>query len=226
MLDLAAWTVWGQGCRPSTGRPRPLHITAMPTDSPYIEQLPDLALPDRIAALGAIATDLSWSWSRTAPALFAFIDPVLWEETRENPVALLRRVEPARLEECANDPRFVALYDAEVARLEAAEHVGDRWFARTNPGLEAGPIAYFCAEFAVHSSVPIYSGGLGVLAGDHCKSASDLGIPLIGVGLFYTAGYFDQRVRTDGWQEDADETFVAADSPLEPLAGPTGDRSL
>ena len=198
----------------------------MPTDTPYIEQLPDLVLPDRLAALGAIATDLSWSWSRTAPAMFALIDPVLWEETRENPVALLRRVEPARLEELTRDPRFLERYDAEVARLEAAEHVGDRWFARANPGLEAGPIAYFCAEFAVHSSVPIYSGGLGVLAGDHCKSASDLGIPLVGVGLFYTAGYFDQRVRADGWQEDSDERFVAADSPLEPLTGPTGERSL
>src|SRR5205814_2965777 len=87
-------------------------------------------------------------------------------------------------------------------------------------------IAYFCAEFGLHASVPIYSGGLGVLAGDHCKTASDLGVPLLGVGLFYIKGYSDQRLRLDGWQEDAEERFDLAATPLEPVRGPHGDPCL
>jgi len=201
----------------------------MPIDTPLTEQqIPGVQLPERIATLAAIATDLSWSWSRGGRAMFARLDPALWEATGENPVALLRRVEPGRLEACARDARFLALYDAEVARLAALPEpgTGESWFAHAYPGLEGRPAAYFCAEFAVHSSVPIYSGGLGVLAGDHCKSASDLGIPLVGVGLFYSGGYFDQRIRADGWQEDGDETVAPADFPLEPLTNAAGDRSL
>ncbi len=83
-------------------------------------------------------------------------------------------------------------------------------------------MAYFCAEFGLHSSVPIYSGGLGVLAGDHCKAASDVGIPLVGVGLMYMKGYFDQRLRLDGWQEDSDDEYDISLTPLEPVSGPQG----
>src|SRR6185295_7566264 len=92
--------------------------------------------------------------------------------------------------------------------------------ARTYPELDGRPVAYFCAEFGLHASVPIYSGGLGVLAGDHCKSASDLGVPMVGVGLFYMKGYFDQRLRLDGWQEDSDEDYDVTLTPLEPVSGP------
>ena len=88
------------------------------------------------------------------------------------------------------------------------------------PSSHGRPVAYFCAEFGLHNSVPIYSGGLGVLAGDHCKAASDLGVPLVGVGLFYTKGYFDQRLRLDGWQEDSDDEFDPVLTPLVPSAGP------
>src|SRR3989454_8511982 len=86
--------------------------------------------------------------------------------------------------------------------------------------------AYVCAEFGLHASVPIYSGGLGVLAGDQCKAASDLGVPLVGVGLFYTKGYSDQRLRLDGWQEDAEERFDRAATPLQPVRGSKGDPCL
>ena len=198
----------------------------MTTDILQIEPLSSVQLPQRIAALATIATDLSWSWSRNAPTMFALIDAQLWDQTGENPVALLRRVDPARLDECARDPRFLQLYDAELARLGAARRIGDSWFGRKYPDLTAQTIAYFCAEFAVHGSVPIFSGGLGVLAGDHCKSASDLGIPLIGVGLLYAGGFFHQRIRADGWQEDHDESFVRDDSPLELLTTAAGDHSL
>src|SRR5439155_15463639 len=100
------------------------------------------------------------------------------------------------------------------------------WFATSYPALVERPVAYFCAEFGLHNSVPIYSGGLGVLAGDHCKAASDLGVPLLGVGLFYTKGYTDQRLRLDGWQEDADERVDLTATPLERVLGPGGDRCL
>jgi len=99
-------------------------------------------------------------------------------------------------------------------------NTGDTWFARKYPDLNGRPVAYFCAEFGLHNSVPIYSGGLGVLAGDHCKSASDLGVPLVGVGLFYRKGYFDQRLNLEGWQEDSDEEYDVSSTPLVPVPGP------
>ncbi len=183
-------------------------------------------LPERISGLAAVATNLSWSWSRDARALFREVDEALWHLTRHNPIELLRRVDPARLAGCAQDPAFLKRYDALVEwnGFVAATH--DTWFETSYPDLAPRVIAYFCAEFGLHASVPIYSGGLGVLAGDHCKSASDLGVPLVGVGLFYTKGYSDQRLRLDGWQEDAEERFDLAATPLEQVRGPHGDPCL
>ena len=184
-----------------------------------------LPLPERISGLSAIATNLSWSWSRRARALFRAIDPPLWSLTRHNPIELLRRVDGARLAACAQDPEFLRLYDAalEAAKRDAAT---ETWFAGRYPELGTRPVAYFCAEFGLHNSVPIYSGGLGILAGDHCKAASDLGVPVVAVGLLYTQGYFDQRLRLDGWQEDADERFDPASTPLNQMLGPNGEPCL
>ncbi len=193
-------------------------------------------LPERIAGLTALARNLQWSWSRDARVLFRAIDPTLWDLTRHNPLALLRRVDPARLTTCAVDPEFLGRYDALIADLARTTTDEGTWFAATHAELRGQGTAYFCAEFGLHNSVPIYSGGLGILAGDHCKAASDLGVPLIGVGLLYTRGYFDQRLRLDGWQEDADERFDPSLTPLERVVGPggkpcvvsvqTGDRSV
>src|SRR5438309_7966977 len=91
-----------------------------------------------------------------------------------------------------------------MKNLDRTATRSDKWFSREFPDVAKQRIAYFCAEFGLHTSLPIYSGGLGILAGDHCKAASDLGVPLVGVGLFYTKGYSDQRLRLDGWQEDAE----------------------
>jgi len=173
-------------------------------------------LPERINGLSIIAANLSWSWNRDARALFRRIDQALWHLTRHNPIELLRRVDRARLGACAKDPEFLRLYDAVVASPLSQRERG--------PGGE--DVAYFCAEFGLHTSVPIYSGGLGVLAGDHCKAASDLGVPLVGVGLFYTKGYADQRLRLDGWQEDAEERVDVAAMPLEQVRTPKGDACL
>jgi starch phosphorylase len=183
-------------------------------------------LPERIAGLAALARNLRWSWSRETRALFRAIDQILWHLTRHNPIELLRRVDPARLAACAADPEFLRRYDAALEREAREASAQDSWFVTTYPDVARGPVAYFCAEFGLHNSVPIYSGGLGVLAGDHCKAASDLGVPLIGVGLLYTRGYFDQRLRLDGWQEDVDERFDASLTPLERVLKPSGEACL
>lgn len=184
------------------------------------------ALPERIAGLAGLATNLWWSWHRESRILFSSIDPILWRSTRHNPLAVLREVDPARLQACAEDSGFLALYDRACADLERALTREGTWFGHTFPQHDHRPVAYFSAEFAVHNSVPIYSGGLGVLAGDHCKTASDLGVPLIGVGLMYTKGYFDQRIRLDGWQEDIDDPVDPSRSPLMPLLDATGSPYL
>src|SRR6266566_444730 len=183
-------------------------------------------LPERIGGLSAVAGNLSWSWNRDARALFRSIDQALWHLTRHNPIELLRRVDAARLAACAQDADFLRLYDAVSAATARTASAAGTWFAASYPGLVDRPVAYFCAEFGLHNSVPIYSGGLGVLAGDHCKAASDLGVPLVGVGLLYTKGYSDQRLRLDGWQEDGEERFDAAAMPLERVRGPEGDPCL
>lgn len=176
-------------------------------------------LPARIEGLATLAMNLSWSWSRDARALFRSIDEALWQLTRHNPLELLCRVDPARLASRASDSEFLRLYDDVMARAVHEATTTDTWFARHYPDLNNRPMAYFCAEFGLHASVPIYSGGLGVLAGDHCKCSSDLGIPLIGVGLFYRKGYFDQRLRLDGWQESSDVEYDVASTPLVPVGG-------
>ena len=183
-------------------------------------------LPQRIKGLSDVARNLSWSWNRDARALFRSVDQALWHLTRHNPIELLRRVDPARLAACAQDPAFLQRYDAIVEWNAWVAATHDTWFETSYPNLAQHRIAYFCAEFGLHNSVPIYSGGLGLLAGDHCKAASDLGVPLVGVGLFYTKGYSDQRLRLDGWQEDAEERFDVAATPLEPVRGPKGDPCL
>ncbi len=175
-------------------------------------------LPERINELPAVAANLSWSWNRDARALFHRIDPALWHLTRHNPIELLRRVDRARLAACAEDPECLRLYAAAVTAAQRERTSAAAFVER--------PVAYFCAEFGLHSSLPIYSGGLGVLAGDHCKAASDLGVPLVGVGLFYTKGYSDQRLRLDGWQEDAEERLDVTAMPLQQVRGPQGDPCL
>src|SRR6266550_71668 len=184
------------------------------------------ATPEHLKGLADLANNLGWCWNREARALFRAIDENLWHLCRHNPVEFLRQVDPTRLIELSIDPAFLEHYDAVMRWLAAEASFEHTWFSRTHPDLRGKTIAYFCAEFGLHSSVPIYSGGLGVLAGDHCKSASDLGVPLVGVGLFYTKGYSDQRLRLDGWQEDAEERFDLAATPLEQVRGPHGDPCL
>jgi starch phosphorylase len=183
-------------------------------------------LPERIQGLSELALNLWWRWDRNARMLLRSIDPPLWSSTRHNPVIMLRGAEPERLAALARDPEFLARYDRVMEEFRRAVSGEGRWFPTQFPDLGGRPVAYFCAEFGLHNSIPIYSGGLGVLAGDHCKAASDLAVPFIGVGLLYSRGYFDQWVNLDGWQEDSEEPFDQRDMPLVRLAGPDGSYRI
>jgi len=183
-------------------------------------------LPPRIAGLADVVSNLAWSWNRDARALFREMDERLWRRCRYDPIRLLREIGPARLERCAADSSFVDRYDRVMAWFASEQSATDTWFAKSYPMFGGRTTAYFCAEFGLHHSVPIYSGGLGVLAGDHCKAASDLGVPLVGVGILYRAGYFNQRLRSDGWQEETNDHFDLATTPLEKVSGPDGNTNL
>jgi phosphorylase/glycogen(starch) synthase len=170
-------------------------------------------IPDRIARLRELAGNLWWSWNPAASTLFEAIEPELWVETKRNPIALLRHVDPARLEELAATESFLQRFDAVMSRLDA-------YLGREKTGAPA--TTYFCAEFALHESLPIYSGGLGVLAGDHLKSASDLALPLSAVGLFYSHGYFVQRIQPGGEQGAEFVRTDLRDAPLSEVEGEGG----
>jgi len=189
---------------------------------------PDLsALPARLSRLYELALDLSWTWS-PARDLFRLLDYRLWQQTRHNPVLMLRQMDVEALERAANDPEVLALYDRSVAAYDqlrpANGHGGNghsgagqprTWWHSVVTANTTDVVAYFSAEFAVHQSLPIYAGGLGVLAGDHCKEASDLGIPLIGVGFMYPQGYFRQRVSSEGWQQEQYERIDWDNAPIQ-----------
>jgi starch phosphorylase len=178
-------------------------------------------LPPAVEGFATLAVNLSWSWHRQARAIFRAMDEVLWHQTRHNPIRFLREVEPARLARSRPMPGSEQL-DRIMAWMAGEETNEHTWFGQRWPGLRTSTAAYFCAEFGLHNSVPIYSGGLGILAGDHCKAASDLGVPLVGIGLFYQKGYFDQRIRLDGWQEDSDEELHPPLVPVTPMTGLDG----
>ncbi|GAA1948886.1 alpha-glucan family phosphorylase [Microbacterium deminutum] len=158
-------------------------------------------LADSLAPLDRLASNWRWSWSRATYALFASMDPARWEEIGENPARMLGALGQDKLDQLARDGEFVGRVRAEDERLTAYLE-GDRWFQNLE-GDKPAHIAYFSPEFGVDGSLPQYSGGLGILAGDHLKSASDLGVPLTGVGLFYRAGYFRQSIGEDGWQRES-----------------------
>ena len=181
-------------------------------------QVADIVLPPEVERLRDLAYDLWWSWTPAATRLFTWIDPDHWRRYH-NPVQLLINVEPHHWERLLADPEFRRAYDAVVQSLDAyrARH---RWFEASGHTL-AGPIGYFSMEFGIHESLGVYSGGLGILAGDHCKAASDLGVPLVGIGLFYRHGYFRQSLSADGWQQ---ERYPDLDPHAMALVPCDGDR--
>ncbi|MBA2705530.1 MAG: DUF3417 domain-containing protein, partial [Blastocatellia bacterium] len=198
-------------------------------------------LPLPLEPLGKISWNYWWSWSRDGAGCFRELAPAIWEECEHNPRLLLSRVSEYRLAEMANDPvycervnklandfaEYMGLHPNGAAPL-GTPGLGQDW---SNPGNIAAitlehPVAYFCAEFGVHNSLPLYSGGLGILAGDHLKSASDLRLPLVAVGLLYHQGYFRQRLNREGWQQDVYRETDPEILPLHPVTGEDGSRLL
>jgi len=169
-------------------------------------------LPKRIARLGDLATNLWWTWHPEAVRLFGKLDPALWERLGHNPIRLLQEIDNTRLKAAAKDKEYIELYDAVFNTFD--EYFSkETWSQKTHPELK-NPIAYFSMEFGLHETLPIYSGGLGVLAGDHLKEASDLGLPLIAVGFMYAQGYFSQRISEDGWQEALNNMLTLEHLPV------------
>ncbi|MEB3032850.1 alpha-glucan family phosphorylase [[Mycobacterium] nativiensis] len=184
-------------------------------------------LPERLMALKQLSMNLRWSWEQPTQDLFAAIDPELWDGCGRDPVALLGAVSPARLDQLAADEAFTARLDTLSADL--TEYLTrPRWYQRQQDGGAALPvgIAYFSMEFGVAEALPNYSGGLGILAGDHLKSASDLGVPLIAVGLYYRSGYFRQSLSADGWQRETYPSLDPQGLPLRLLVDPAGSPVL
>jgi len=175
---------------------------------------PEDELPAPLIPLEHLAWNYWWSWAADGPGIFRDLDPEVWEVCEQNPCQLLAKTSPYRLAEAATDP----VYLERVSRIDASfqSYMNSRaqWQREPIGITREHPVAYFCAEFGVHTSLPLYSGGLGILAGDHLKSASDLGLPLVAVGLLYRYGYFRQRLRNDGWQEEHYGETHANDLPI------------
>ena len=180
-------------------------------------------IPARINRLRDIAYNYWWAWNPNATDLFNRIDSQLWESIYHNPVQFLRNVRQRSLIAAVDNPTWLADYDAVVVAFDAYMNRKDTWFKRTYP-TEKSTIAYFSAEFGLHESLPIYSGGLGILAGDHIKEASDLDLPLVAVGFIYPQGYFRQRLDHSGWQEALYSKMSFADIPARPAVTPDGNE--
>jgi len=169
---------------------------------------------------------LWWSWHPQARDLFRALDYPLWRLGGHNPVKQLREISTDKLEAAATDPAFLNLYDSVMAAFDAEMSNNDSWFVTKYPNVLNGPIAYFSMEFAIHNSLPLYAGGLGVLAGDFCKEASDLGLPLVGVGFMYPQGYFHQHISPEGWQEEIYRGLDFDEAPINPVPHPQGGSFL
>ena len=183
------------------------------------------SLPRRIERLGELAYNLWWTWHPNAQRLFSYIDRDLWERLGHNPVQFLHQVPRAALNAAAANRYYLELYERILGAFDAYLHAKDTWFRRHYPDVE-GTIAYFSTEFGLHETLPIYAGGLGVLSGDHLKEASDLGLPLVAVGFFYTHGYFTQRITDDGWQEAVEVELDYDELPILPLYEEDGETPL
>lgn len=179
-------------------------------------------VPRTISALHDLSCNLWWSWHIEARDLFKYTDRFLWKSTGHNPVKFLRRIAPYQLVAAAQNPAFLEKYHAVMTDFSNCMSSSDSWFNTAYPHLKGNVIAYFSPEFAIHSSLPFYAGGLGVLAGDYCKEASDLGLPVVGVGFMYPKGYFLQHISVDGWQEEIYEQLDFDDTPVRRICA--GDR--
>ena len=180
-------------------------------------------LPKRIEKLGEISNNLWWSWNTEYLRLFQKIDMDLWEQCSKNPVKFLKQVSQDRLEKVSKDIAFLKEYDKVADNFDNYMNSKNTWFSNKYPANKKDLIAYFSAEYGLDQTIPIYSGGLGILSGDHLKSASDLGIPLVAVGLLYKNGYFNQKINGYGQQETEYNNIDLYDLPINPVKDDKGD---
>lgn len=180
-------------------------------------------LPKRIEKLGEISNNLWWSWNTEFLRLFQKIDRDLWEQCAKNPVKFLRHVSQENLERVSKDISFLKEYDKIAENFTNYMNSKNTWFSSKYPNNKKDLIAYFSAEYGLDQTIPIYSGGLGILSGDHLKSASDLGLPLIGVGLLYKNGYFNQKINGYGQQETEYHNIDLYDLPINPVKDEKGE---
>jgi starch phosphorylase len=172
-----------------------------------------LHLPEPIGGLERLAYNLWWSWHPPARELFQSLDLQAWRESGHNPIRTLAMLPRETLTSVAEDQEFLAHYHAVMAQFEAETTTQAGWFVAEHGRVQV-PLAYFSAEYGLHASLPVYAGGLGILAGDHLKECSDLAVPVLAVGLIYSQGYVWQRIREDGWQEDVEQTLDRTYDPI------------
>lgn len=181
-------------------------------------------LPKRIGKLSEIANNLWWSWNTEFLRLFKIIDRDLWETCEKNPVKFLKRVSQDRLEAVVENTDFLREYDRLAKEFDDYITSKNTWFSNKYPENKKDLIAYFSAEYGLDQTIPIYSGGLGILSGDHLKSASDLGIPLVAVGLLYKNGYFHQKINENGEQETEYNNIELSNLPINPVKDENGEE--
>ncbi|TYQ16449.1 UNVERIFIED_CONTAM: maltodextrin phosphorylase [Acetivibrio alkalicellulosi] len=181
-------------------------------------------IPDELSKLKDIAYNLWWSWNSDAIDLYREIDLALWEKLGKNPVRFLKEVSQTKLEAKVNDADYMRNYQDVVNKYQSYMEEKNTWFSRSYPDKKNHMVAYFSAEYGLNEVLPVYSGGLGVLSGDHCKSASDLGIPFTAIGLFYKQGYFSQHINGEGWQETIFTDLNASNLPIRPALDVNGDQ--
>lgn len=180
-------------------------------------------LPIPLKRLADLAYNYWWSWTGDRISLFQTINPDEWHRCGHNPIALLNTVSYDRLTQMTEDPAYIKQVNSLAKAFDDYLQTSETWASRIAPQISrTHPVAYFCAEFGLHESLPVYSGGLGILAGDHLKSASDLGVPLVGIGLLYRQGYFRQRLNRQGWQEDYYVDNQFEQMPLELMRESSG----
>ncbi len=184
-----------------------------------------LSIPNEFRRINDLAYNLWWSWCPDAVELFRRIDPAGWGPSR-NPMSILQTVEPATWSRLAASEDFVTRYVEVMARFDRYMRGDDTWYAKESAKALDGPIAYLCAEFGIHYKLRLYSGGLGVLAGDHVKAASDLGLPLVGIGILYRRGYFQQAVDPEGYQQHTYVPFEFTRRPMREVLDPGTGRPL
>lgn len=180
-------------------------------------------LPKPIEKLGEISENLWWSWNTEFLKIFKEIDIDLWEKCNKNPVKFLRQVDQEKLEKASNDPEILKNYRINVDNFESYMKSRTTWFSKQYPENKDDVIAYFSAEYGLDETLPIYSGGLGILSGDHLKSASDLGIPIVAIGLLYKNGYFNQKINKNGEQVSEYYNIEMDNLPIKPLKDENGE---